>query len=97
MRREILHLQVAMYCFVYYINTHDIPKHFNFTAKGTIYYVTIAMVMFSHVLRYHVFPPKLTWYFMDVYIINKGYWIAKKRTGHVSYTLQTEKTRLTRQ
>ena len=48
-----------------------------FTAKGAIYYVTIATVIFSgvkitcyfQVWRYHVFA-KLTWYFIGVYIIN---------------------------
>ena len=28
MRREILYLQVAMYCSFYYINTNEIPNHF---------------------------------------------------------------------
>ena len=44
-------------------------------AKGAIYYVTIATVIFSHVKircyfhlwRYHVFARKLTWYFTGVY------------------------------
>ena len=48
-----------------------------FAAKGTIYYMTIATVIFSrvritcyfHVWRYHVFARKLTWYFIGVYII----------------------------
>ena len=49
-----------------------------FAVKGTIYYVTIATVIFSLVkitcyfhmlLRYHVFAPKLTWYFIGVYKI----------------------------
>ena len=48
-----------------------------YPAKGTIYYVAIATVIFSHgkitwyfdVWRYHVFGRKLTWYFIGVYII----------------------------
>ena len=48
-----------------------------FPAKGAIYYVAIATVIFSHVKitcyfhmwRYHVFARKLTWYFIGVYII----------------------------
>ena len=48
-----------------------------FPAKGVIYYVAIATVIFSHekktcnfhVWRYHVFALKLTWYFIGVYII----------------------------
>ena len=49
-----------------------------YPAKGAIYYVAIATVIFSHVKitcyfhvwRYHVFAQKLTWYFIGVYIIN---------------------------
>ena len=49
-----------------------------FAAKGAIYYVTIAAMIFSRVKitcyflvwRYHVFARKLTWYFIGVYIIN---------------------------
>ena len=49
-----------------------------YPAKGAIYYVAIATVIFSdvkitcyfHVWRYHVFAQKLTWYFIGVYIIN---------------------------
>ena len=48
-----------------------------YPAKGAIYYVAIATVIFSHVnitwyfdvWRYHVFARKLTWYFIGVYII----------------------------
>ena len=48
-----------------------------FGVKGTIYYVAIAKVIFSHVKitchfnmrRYQVFALKLTWYFIGVYII----------------------------
>ena len=50
-------------------------KYF-FAAKGAIYYVAIATVIFSHVkitcyfhmLRYHVFVRKLTWYISMVFI-----------------------------
>ena len=49
-----------------------------FPAKGAIYYVAIATVIFSHVKItcyfqvwiYNVFARKLTWYFIGVYIIN---------------------------
>ena len=49
-----------------------------FPAKGAIYCVAIATVIFSHVKitcyfhvwRYHVFVRKLIWYFIGVYIIN---------------------------
>ena len=48
-----------------------------FPAKGAIYCVAIATVIFSqvkitcyfHVWRYHAFARKLTWYFIGVYII----------------------------
>ena len=42
-----------------------------FPAKGTIYYVAIATVIFFtiQVWRYHIFARKLTWYFIGVYII----------------------------
>ena len=48
-----------------------------FPAKGAIYCVAIAMVIFSHVKitcnfhmgRYHVFARKLTWYFIGVHLI----------------------------
>ena len=46
-------------------------------AKGAIYHVTIAAVIFSHVkitcyfhVSRYVFAQKLTWYFIGVYIIN---------------------------
>ena len=50
-----------------------------FAAKGAIYYVAIATVIFSrvkitcyfHMWRYDVFARKLTWYSIGVYIINK--------------------------
>ena len=53
------------------------PNRF-FGVKGATYYVAIAKVIFSHVKitcyfhlwRYQVFAPKLTWYFIGVYIIN---------------------------
>jgi len=32
---------------IYYVNTSEIPNHFTFDAKGMIYYVTIATVIFS--------------------------------------------------
>ena len=50
-----------------------------FGVKGTIYYIAIAKVIFSHVKitcyflmwwSYQVFAQKLTWYFIGVYIIN---------------------------
>ena len=47
-----------------------------FPAKGAIYCVAIATVIFSHVKItcyfhvYHVFARKLIWYFIGVYIIN---------------------------
>ena len=54
------------------------PSHFNsfFGVKGVIYYVAIAMLIFSrvkitryfHTSRYQVFVRKLTWYFIGVYI-----------------------------
>ena len=76
-QREILYLQEAIKCFIYHINTNEIPNHFTFRFEGTIYYVTIATIIFScvkitcyfHVWRYNVFARKLTWYFTGVYII----------------------------
>ena len=59
-------------------------------AKGAIYYVAIATVIFSHVKitcyfhvwRYHVFARKLTWYFIGVYIINSSNrLLCRKRRG----------------
>ena len=41
--------------YMYYINTNETRNHFTFTAKGAIYYVTIATVDFSRV--------KITCYF----------------------------------
>ena len=61
-----------------------------FPAKGTIYCVTIATVIFSHVKitcyfhvwRYHVFARKLTWYFIGVYIIKITIpWISIRETN----------------
>ena len=51
----------------------------SFLAKGAIYYVAIATVIFSHVKmtryfhvwRYHVFARTFTWHFIGVYIINR--------------------------
>ena len=34
---------------IYYINTNEIPGELYYAAKGAIYYVTIATVIFSHV------------------------------------------------
>ena len=57
------------------------PFHFNIflAAKGAMYHVAIATVIFSHVKitcyfhmwRYHVFVRKLTWYFIGIYIIKR--------------------------
>ena len=51
-----------MKCSIYYINTNEIPGVLYYAAKGAIYYLTIATVIFSrvkitcyfHVWRYHV-------------------------------------------
>ena len=59
-------------------NTKPFQWYSFFPGKGAIYYVAIATVIFSHVKitcyfhvwRYRVFAPKLTWYFIGVYIIN---------------------------
>ena len=40
-------------------------------AKGAIYLVAIATVIFSRMLRYRVFARKFAWYFIGVYIIKK--------------------------
>ena len=40
-------------------------------AKGAIYHVAIATVIFSRMLRYRVFARKFAWYFIGVYIIKK--------------------------
>ena len=65
-------------------------KYFS-AAKGAIYHVAPATVIFSHVKitsyfhawRYHVFARKLTWYCIGAYIIqrliNKGYYMAVRR------------------
>ena len=54
------------------INTNEMPNHFTFlAAKGAIYHVTIATVIFSRMLRYRVFARKFAWYFNGVYIIKK--------------------------
>ena len=53
-----------MQCFIYYINTSEIPNHFTtviFSRKITCYF---------HVWRYHVFMRKLTWYCIGVYMIS---------------------------
>ena len=53
-----------MQCFIYYINTSEIPNHFTrviFSHKITCYF---------HIWRYHVFLQKLTWYCIGVYIIS---------------------------
>ena len=56
---------------------NQIPNHFTFAAKGAIYYVTIATVIFSHakitcyfhVRRYHVFARDITWYSIVVSVV----------------------------
>ena len=65
----------VMFYFLYKHQTISMKQFF--PAKGAIYYVAIATVIFSHVKitsyfhvwRYHVFARKLTWYFIGVYII----------------------------
>ena len=69
----------VMFYLLYKHQWNTKPFHWNsfFPAKGAIYYVAIATVIFSyvkitcyfHVWRYHVFAWKLTWYFIAVYII----------------------------
>lgn len=53
--RDILYLQEDFQCYIYYINTNEIPNHFTFRAKGAISYVTIATVFFSLVKITHHF------------------------------------------
>ena len=57
--REISYLQAVMHCSIYYINSNEMPNHFTltffFAAKGAMYHVAIATVIFSHV--------KITCYF----------------------------------
>lgn len=63
---------------IYYINLNEIPNHYTFTAKGTIFYVTIATAIFScmkitccfRMWWYHAFAQKITWYLIGVYMIN---------------------------
>jgi len=72
-------------------------KHF-FPAKGAIYYVAIATVIFSHVKityyfhmwRYQIFTWKLAWYFIGVYIIKIIFLSSKSIAGPES-TLSHEK------
>jgi len=60
--------------FINNINSSEIPNH-----ESCNYYVTIMTVISSrvkttcylHVWKYEVFAGKLTWYFTDVYIINR--------------------------
>ena len=69
----------AMFYLLYKHQWNTKPFYWNsfFPAKGAIYYVAIATVIFSHVKitcyfhvwRYHVFARKLIWYFIGVYII----------------------------
>ena len=66
----------VMFYLLYKHQWNTIPFHWNssFPAKGAIYYVAIATLIFSHVKvtcyfhvwRYHVFARKLTWYFIGV-------------------------------
>ena len=64
----------VMFCLLYKHQWNVKP-----IAKGAIYHVTIAAVIFPrvkitcyfHLWRYHVFARKLTRYFIGVYIINK--------------------------
>ena len=66
--------------------TISLFSHF-FCCEGAMYHVAIATVIFSHVKitcyfhmwRYHVFARKLTWYFIGIYIINRGYYMAARR------------------
>ena len=52
--------------------------------KGAIYHVAIATVIFSHVKitcyfhmwRYHVFMPKLTWYYFHWCLYNKLWYVS---------------------
>ena len=61
-----------------------ISLEYVFAAKGAIYYVAIATVIFSHVKitscfhvwRYHVFVQKLTWYFIGVYNNKQQYFVS---------------------
>ena len=65
------------------------PFHFNiiFAVQGAMYHVAIATMIFSrvkitcyfHMWRYNFFALKLTWYFIGVYIINRGYYMAARR------------------
>ena len=71
----------VMFYLLYKHQWNTKPFHWNsfFPAKGAIYYVAIATVIFSHlkitcyfhVWRYHVFARKLTLFFIGVYIINQ--------------------------
>ena len=63
-------------------NTKPFQWNSFFLAKGAIYYVAIATVIFSHVkipcyfhvCRYHVFARKLTWYFIGGISYSKIYY-----------------------
>ena len=69
----------VMFYLLYKYQWNAKPFHFNIflAAKGAVYHVAIATVIFSHVKitcyfhmwRYHVFVRKLTWYFIGIYII----------------------------
>ena len=72
-RREISYLQATMKCSIYYINTNEVPGELYYAAKGAIYYVTIATVIFSRV-KISCFRVKavVAWYFIGVYILTKS-------------------------
>ena len=69
--------------------------------KGTIYYVAIATVIFSHVKitcyfhmwRYRVFARKLTWYFIGVYIIKDYSYLGTPISSSGNFTFSLEHLR----
>ena len=60
MRNYFLYVQVAMYCFIYYIYTNEIPNYFTLILfcfeRHNFFLAIIAMVIFAHVkITCHIF------------------------------------------
>ena len=71
-RREISYLQAAMYCFVFYINTNEIPKYSALTSFGRERCDLLCSHsngdLYKSEDQYQVFAQKLTWYFIGCYV-----------------------------
>ena len=60
-------------------------------AIATVIFLHVKITCYFHMWRYHVFARKLTWYFIDIYIINTNYLFRDSANSQLKSPLPRDK------